>query len=453
MKTSQRSNLLIFLFCLCVVLSSHAIAQENIEKSTTFSEQQKKEKSLEHAKQGQEFLRLKKWKEAVSEFEKAVELQPENGVIQHLLGISYLENSQASPGWIAIRKAVSLDPSNKPADSVFMKIWSLFYRKGVLNVGTPEVEFLRMVGTPDRKRDQNNQSQLGYGFMWANFRDRKLFAIVDTRGLTVELIKALNTMEFRLPPHWKEGYRIINSFNASTEYVTEKDTVQNYQQLFSTQRLLKQGEQLTAREMMDRTKAALEKTHQIEVWNVLQAGDNDVLFEFRVAENEKTPAQHVIIRLVKGRRDMHRLAYTSRKLPLSDESRDEWIKLLRSAKLVVAHPGETNLTTTQKKELATQLTKKSREMIALQLQYIQNLDVKSMQPFFTERIRTLITIELLKKAKQQAASARVEELVHSIQIEGSGDQIQAKIKMKNGRSLTTLVPVNGKWEADTIWFD
>ena len=28
----------------------------------------------------------------------------------------------------------------------------------------------------------------------------------------------------------------------------------------------------------------------------------------------------------------------------------------------------------------------------------------------------------------------------------------AKIKMKNGRTLTTLIETDGQWLADTIWF-
>jgi len=28
----------------------------------------------------------------------------------------------------------------------------------------------------------------------------------------------------------------------------------------------------------------------------------------------------------------------------------------------------------------------------------------------------------------------------------------AKVKMKNGRTLSTLVETDGKWLADTIWF-
>lgn len=453
MKNRRLSNLSILACCLIVALSHHTFAQENTEKSTTFSEQQKKEKALEFAKRGQEFLKKKQWKEAIAEFEQAVKLQPQSSVLFNLLGVSYLENSQAGIGWLAIRRAVMLDVTNKRAASDFMKIWTFFDRKGLLNVGTPEAEFLRAAGKPDRKRDQNGESQLGYGFMWVNFREGKLFALVDTRGLTADLIQAVNIMEFQLPPDWREGYRFKSASSVLTEYVTGTETVQNYQRLFSTQRLLKRGEQISVKEMLARTKALLEKAHQIEQWNVIEEDENDVLYEWRVAKNETTPAQHEITRLIKGKRDIHRLAYISKKVPLSEETRTRWINLIQSAKLVVAHPENMKLTTNQLDALKRQLIKKSREIIALQLQHIQDGDVKSMQPYFTKRVRDLITVASLEKAKSQAASAKVEDLVHSIQIEGAGDQIQAKIKMKNGRTLTTLVPVNGKWEADTIWFN
>ena len=467
MKTSQLPFISVLMICLISILGNHSLAQEKKEQTPTLpkqnkpeqnkpeqnkTEQQNKGKALEHAKKGQDFLKQKYWKDAASEFEKAVALQPESSVLHYLLGVSYLENSQASKGWVEFRKAVLLDPTNKRAANDFMKIWNFFDRKGLLNVGTPEVEVLKMLGKPDREQNRNSESQLSYGFMWINFRQGRLFALVDPRGLKAEFTRALSTMEFQLPPHWREGYRNMNAYSALTEYVTEEDTVQNFQQLFTTQRLMKRGEKGSAKAMMDHMKSLMEKSRQIELWNVIQEGDNDILFEWRVAKNKQKPAQYEIARLIKGKRDMHRLAYTNRKLPLSDETRAEWIKVIQSAKLIVAHPEKAKLTPAQKKELANKLTIKSREIITLQLQYIQNLDVKSMKPYFTERIRKLITTDLLKQAKQQAASAKPEELVHSIQLEDNGDQMRAKIKMKNGRTLTTLIPVDGKWEADTVWF-
>lgn len=444
--------MIICLVFLVTCFEKNTFAQDKATEAAALSEQQKKEKTLEHARRGQAFLKRKYWKDAASEFEKAIELQPDNSVLHHLLGVSYLENSQAGKGWIQLRKAVQLDPANKRAAQDFMRIWNFFDSKGYLNVGTPEVEVLKTLGKPDQQKDQAGNSRLIYGFMWVNFRNGRLFALLDTRGLKTDLTRAVNTMEFELSPAWKVGYRTMNATNALTEYVTAEETVQNYKQLFSTQRLFKLGEQISARDMMNRMKATLEKTHQIEEWKVLRDSDDDILFEWSVAKQKQTPSQHEISRVIKGKRDMHRLAFVTRNSQLSEENRSKWIKEIEAAKLIVAHPESINLSTVQKKNLADQLTKKSREIIALQLKYIQKQDVESMKPFFTERVRPLITADALEKAKQQAASATPEALVHSIQIIESGTQIHAKIKMKNGRTLTTLVPVNGKWEADTIWF-
>ncbi|WP_144982941.1 tetratricopeptide repeat protein [Gimesia aquarii] len=446
------SALFFCLIALISVMENSVFAQDQNKEAVSVSEQEKKEKALEHAKKGQKFLRQKYWKDAISEFEKAIELQPKNSVLHYLLGVSYMENSEASKGWVELRKAVLLDQNNKRAANDFMKIWNFFDSRGLLNVGTPEVEVLKVLGKPDRQRNQNGESLLIYGFMWIKFRNARLFALVDVRGLVKDLTRAISTMEFKLGPSWKEGYRMMNATNALTEFVTAEETVQNYRQLFSTQRLFKLGEQISAKEMMNRMKSNLEKTHQIEEWNVIREGDSDILFEWRVAKNERAPAQYEITRLIRGKRDMHRLAYVTRKLPLDETTRKTWIQQLEAAKLVVAHPVDSKLTAAQKRSLAEELEKKTREIIVLQLGLIKKQDVEALKPYFTKRLRNRITSKMLEQAARQIESATPEELVHSVQVDDTKNQIQARIMMKNGRTLTTLIPVNGKWEADTIWF-
>jgi hypothetical protein len=56
----------------------------------------------------------------------------------------------------------------------------------------------------------------------------------------------------------------------------------------------------------------------------------------------------------------------------------------------------------------------------------------------------------VKAAQKQLASMTLDDLVASV-APGSGKD-SLKIKMKNGRTLTTLVKVDGQWLADTIWF-
>ncbi len=460
MKWNLSARCLILSLAILIVLLLHSdacLAQDarpEVKPEPPSAETlEKRKEALAHAQQGQALLKQKDWKSAITEFEKSIELQPENSMLHYLLSVACLEDSQASRSWIEIRKAVLLDAENKRAAQDFLKFWSFFDRKGILNVGTPEVEVLKLLGKPDSQRENKDETQLVYGFMWLNFRNASLYAVIDTRKLSAKDMVAEKSMKFHLGDPWREGYRMMNSTNALTEYVIPPETVQNYQQLFSTQRLFKLGEQLSARDFMNRMKSLVEKSYQLEEWNVIEDGEDDILYEWRVAKGDKTPAQHEISRVVRGSRDMHRLAYVIRKQPLKSADREQWINRLKSAQLILAHPETAKLTAAQKQELADQLKQKSREIIEKQLQYIRDGDVAAMKPYFTERVRKFITKASLKQATEQAESAKPDELVHDIEILEIDGSLQAKIKMKNGRTLTTLLPVNGRWEADTIWFE
>ena len=53
-------------------------------------------------------------------------------------------------------------------------------------------------------------------------------------------------------------------------------------------------------------------------------------------------------------------------------------------------------------------------------------------------------------AQQTATHMPLDDLVHAIR--GEFEAKTAKITMKNGRTLTTLILTDGKWLSDTIWF-
>src|SRR5262245_5964505 len=79
-------------------------------------------------------------------------------------------------------------------------------------------------------------------------------------------------------------------------------------------------------------------------------------------------------------------------------------------------------------------------------------DVENLRLCFTERQRDRITQESVTKGKEQAANYTLEDLVASVEMGQDSGNNTAKIKMKNGRTLTTLIQTDGKWLADTVWF-
>jgi hypothetical protein len=91
--------------------------------------------------------------------------------------------------------------------------------------------------------------------------------------------------------------------------------------------------------------------------------------------------------------------------------------------------------------------------IAYQFDLLKAGDVDKLKNCFTERLRERITKERVDKAKEKIGQITLDDLVASTEMGEYGGKKTASIKMKNGRSLTTLILTDGKWLSDTVWFD
>ena len=92
----------------------------------------------------------------------------------------------------------------------------------------------------------------------------------------------------------------------------------------------------------------------------------------------------------------------------------------------------------------------AKAAIAKQIDALEQGNDAAVRKHFTPRLRDRITADAVKAARKQLASVTLDELVASAAPGSAKDSL--KIKMKNGRTLTTLVKVDGQWLADTIWF-
>jgi len=98
------------------------------------------------------------------------------------------------------------------------------------------------------------------------------------------------------------------------------------------------------------------------------------------------------------------------------------------------------------------LRKSPKDSIAYQFELLKAGDTDKLKECFTERLRERITPEAVAKGKSEAGNYTLDDLVGSIELGPAEGPQTAKIMMKNGRTLTTLVQTDGKWLADTIWF-
>jgi len=93
-----------------------------------------------------------------------------------------------------------------------------------------------------------------------------------------------------------------------------------------------------------------------------------------------------------------------------------------------------------------------KSSIAYQFELVKAGEVDKLKACLTPRVRDSVTQEVLDKAKTEAAKYTMDDLYASAEMGEADGKKTAKVKMKNGRTLTTLIETDGKWLADTIWF-
>jgi hypothetical protein len=92
-----------------------------------------------------------------------------------------------------------------------------------------------------------------------------------------------------------------------------------------------------------------------------------------------------------------------------------------------------------------------KDAVAYQLELLKAGDVEKLKDCFTDRQKGRITSDLVEQAKAGVGAMTIEDLFASVEMGEHEGKKTAKVKMKNGRTLTTLIQTDGKWLADTVW--
>jgi len=95
-----------------------------------------------------------------------------------------------------------------------------------------------------------------------------------------------------------------------------------------------------------------------------------------------------------------------------------------------------------------------KDSIAYQFELVKKGDFETLKSCcFTEKAKGSLTKEIVDKAKEDSSKTTMEEIFDKVE-EGEADgKKTAKVIMKGGRTLTTLIETDGKWLANTVWFN
>ena len=96
--------------------------------------------------------------------------------------------------------------------------------------------------------------------------------------------------------------------------------------------------------------------------------------------------------------------------------------------------------------------KDPKTSVEYQLELVKAGNVEKLKNCVMPQVREKVTKEGVDKAKTNAATYTIEDLYDSAEMGEENGKKTAKVKMKNGRTLTMLVETDGKWLSNSVWF-
>lgn len=94
------------------------------------------------------------------------------------------------------------------------------------------------------------------------------------------------------------------------------------------------------------------------------------------------------------------------------------------------------------------------DSIDYQFELVKKGDFETLKACcFTDRVKASLTKEIVEQAQKDSEMTSIDQLFDSVEDGEADGKKTAKIIMKSGRTLTTLIETDGKWLSDTIWFN
>ena len=319
---------------LVAVMPSEVSAQRKSKSGERVPAPKKASPGQKEFDRGIQLLEAGQIDKAISQLEVAVAKNERNPQFHVGLVHAYATARKSSKAWNSLRRAVELDDKNPALGVALVSAWQSFGIEGLFNVGQSANTIAKALGKADKIERHATHERWIYGFMALNFADGKLDSIMDLRGLTRELLKEEDRLTIQTDGReWKAGHRLVNNVHTTTEYTLPDQQVQNWKELVTVERLLGLNDKkVDTTQLMDSIKKRIQSIDPKAEWKVIKDGDDDVMYEWRFAAKGKRPAHHEMARLIKGKHDIYRIAYSTR-APIGNK-RKEWANLLNSAALV-----------------------------------------------------------------------------------------------------------------------
>jgi hypothetical protein len=135
---------------------------------------------------------------------------------------------------------------------------------------------------------------------------------------------------------WKKGFEHGGRGQAYiVEFVPEGETVDNWSKMITVQNFTMKDvpNSSTPETLMNEVKAKMQSRCPGVTWNVIQKGESEILYEWRIENCSPNPDQHEVAKIMDGAVNRFVVHYVSKVKMLPEDERTDWIKRLQDAKI------------------------------------------------------------------------------------------------------------------------
>lgn len=135
---------------------------------------------------------------------------------------------------------------------------------------------------------------------------------------------------------WKLAHsEVVEGEYAIDEFVPKSERIDHWTRLFTQQNFRRKFSSASSpAKMMEGLRKAMAKRCPAVAWTVVSQSQSDVLYEFHFDECGGQPAQHELARILYGKWNIWRLAYTVKGPPLEGQERQRWLDALQEPRIV-----------------------------------------------------------------------------------------------------------------------
>lgn len=142
---------------------------------------------------------------------------------------------------------------------------------------------------------------------------------------------------FMLGKNWELGYQGQDTRQMLKEFVIKGEKVENWSELVSLQQFPGLIQDPALDVFVETTEKMLKKNCPDVLFKIINKSKDEVLYEWHTSSCPGIEDQHELIRVMRGKEGLWALHYVTKKLPLSDAQRQEWLNILKTAHLTQPH--------------------------------------------------------------------------------------------------------------------